>query len=757
MQPEKYTKKSVQVKSSIKNTNIQNVNETSQKTNLEIITPILQNKRNTNKIKEEFIKKANKEHNNKYDYSLVEYVNAGSKVKIICPKPNHGVFEQTPGAHVRPQNCPSCDLDRKQNLFSIEKFIEQSKQTHGETKYDYSVTTHKDENNKVSILCPKHGIFSITVNKHIQCKQGCKKCGKLSAKQKRSFTQETFEEKARKAHGDKYDFSQCKYVNATTKVTLYCDIHKSSFEILPGKLYDGCACKLCGYAETANKLKFTTEHFIKESRIKHGDKYDYSRSVYVNGASNVIIGCPEHSFFEQRADSHMKGAGCFKCGIIVRADTQRGVAQRSYTKKWDTPKFILHAKEKHGDKYTYHDTIYVNHQSYVTITCKEHQNFNQIAKTHLNGGICPTCANIANSNRQIFDIEKFIEICNVTHNNKYDYSETTFTDPNEYITIRCPDHGLFSIPRYSHMYGHGCKLCGNLSKKNKLTKTTETFIVDCKRIHDDKFDYSKVNYVDAKTPVTIICNFHNDFFIRPKIFLSNKHGCNKCAAILGPINNRSTKEHYVELARKKYGDLYDYTDTVYVDLNTEITIGCREHGPYKRTAEGHLCGRTCPKCIACPKCFLWRTYGKLCSYCKPKNENKLFQKTKEMKIVNFLKASIPNKQFIHNKSVGGRFSGGHLFPDIRFDCGKYHLIVEIDEDQHRHKYYNCETKRMNDIIADLQIACIFIRYNPDSKESDPNVLLDKVNEYLNLNFENKTHKDHGFDEFGLKVEYLFYK
>lgn len=158
----------------------------------------------------------------------------------------------------------------------------------------------------------------------------------------------------------------------------------------------------------------------------------------------------------------------------------------------------------------------------------------------------------------------------------------------------------------------------------------------------------------------------------------------------------------------------------------------------------------CPICYLCPSCKLFGTHGKLCSYCRPQIDNKLYEKTKEMKVVKFLKEKLPDNEFIDNKSVSSGCTNGHLFPDVLFDCGFYYLIVEIDEFKHRASTYNCEQKRMYDIVAKLGLPSIFIRYNHDNK-SDINVLLECVIKYLDLDIENKV-----WDDFGFKVEYLFY-
>ena len=120
-----------------------------------------------------------------------------------------------------------------------------------------------------------------------------------------------------------------------------------------------------------------------------------------------------------------------------------------------------------------------------------------------------------------------------------------------------------------------------------------------------------------------------------------------------------------------------------------------------------------------------------------------------MNIVLYLKNELPDVDFIHNKSVGTDCTGGHLFPDIRYDCITYQLIIEIDENKHRGASYSCDEQRMYDIIAKLGMPCIFIRYNPDSKNSDKEELLKTVKKYLEKG------KD-TYNCYGFKCDYMFY-
>jgi very-short-patch-repair endonuclease len=125
----------------------------------------------------QFIEKAVKKHNGFYDYSLVKYINATTKVKIICP--NHGEFEQQPNNHLFGQGCILCmgDNVRKARISNTKEFIKKSKKIHGD-RYDYSLVNYKTGRDKVIIICNKHGEFLQTPFAHSSpsMKQGCPFC-----------------------------------------------------------------------------------------------------------------------------------------------------------------------------------------------------------------------------------------------------------------------------------------------------------------------------------------------------------------------------------------------------------------------------------------------------------------------------------------------------------------------------------------------------------------------------------------------------
>lgn len=134
-------------------------------------------KNNVRLTNDGFILISNILHNNTYDYSLVDYVNAHVKVKIICKK--HGMFEQEPRAHLYGYGCPICSGNKKS---TNDIFIKKSKSIHND-KYDYSLVDYKNNNTNVKIICGKHGIFEQLPFNHLKgC--GCPKCDNFSVGEK---------------------------------------------------------------------------------------------------------------------------------------------------------------------------------------------------------------------------------------------------------------------------------------------------------------------------------------------------------------------------------------------------------------------------------------------------------------------------------------------------------------------------------------------------------------------------------------------
>ena len=249
-------------------------------------------KNNKKYTTEEFINKAQLVHKNKYDYSLVEYVNSATKIKIVCEK--HGVFSQIAQNHLIGKGCPKCGGHYMDN----EYFIDEATIKHN-GKYDYSLVKYIKSNECVIIKCPTHGIFVQRPSNHLTgC--GCPKCAG------KNITTEEFITNAKLIHGDKYDYSLVKYVNSKLNVKIICEKH-GVFEQRPNNHLTGSNCLKCD-----NKNK-TTEEFILQARNIHNDKYNYSLIEYIGSKLKVNIICPIHGVFKQIPNRHLMGDGCKSC------------------------------------------------------------------------------------------------------------------------------------------------------------------------------------------------------------------------------------------------------------------------------------------------------------------------------------------------------------------------------------------------------------------------------------------------------------
>ena len=138
--------------------------------------------------------------------------------------------------------------------------------------------------------------------------------------------------------------------------------------------------------------KLTTEEFIEKAKQLHNDKYDYSQTIYVNSRSDVIVICPEHGVFEQRASSHLAGNGCPQCAKIWSDEHRKNLQQSSRKSRgMTTDEWIARAKSVHGNTYDYSQTVYVNQRTNVKIICSKHGIFEQKADSHIRGNGCRLC------------------------------------------------------------------------------------------------------------------------------------------------------------------------------------------------------------------------------------------------------------------------------------------------------------------------------------------------------------------------------
>lgn len=291
--------------------------------------------------------------------------------------------------------------------------------------------------------------------------------------------------------------------------------------------------------------KITTEIF-KERAQKLFPNYDYSKSVYVNAKSKIIVICPEHGEFLISPDNHLnKKIGCPKCSN----------KRVSINRTSNINSFIEKAKKVHNNKYDYSKFIYIDAHTKGIIICPEHGEFEQNANNHLQGKGCPKCRN----KKFTKPLNEYIEHFNKIHNNRYDYSKIKeIKNNNSYITIICPIHGEFEQLVRSHSEGRGCPKCNN-SKGEILISNI---------LSELKYDYKEQVFI--KNPYNSR-DFIVDFFIEEYNTIIEYNGIQHYVPIKhfgGEIAlqkqqqrdldlRRYCHEHNINLIEFKYDEPYD--------------------------------------------------------------------------------------------------------------------------------------------------------------------------------------------------------
>lgn len=183
---------------------------------------------------------------------------------------------------------------------TTEDFVNKAIEAHG-FKYNYSNTNYIGSNDYIYFVCSIHGeVFQRPLN-HIQGK-GCPKCSN------NVLTNEIFKKRCNIIHNNFYNYSLVKLKNTNSVVKIICPTH-GIFNQKVATHLEGFGCKRC----SSDVNRSNTKDFIEKSKLTHGDKYDYSITVYVNKRTKVDIKCLIHGDFKQRPDIHTRGSGCPTC------------------------------------------------------------------------------------------------------------------------------------------------------------------------------------------------------------------------------------------------------------------------------------------------------------------------------------------------------------------------------------------------------------------------------------------------------------
>lgn len=280
----------------------------------------------------------------------------------------------------------------------------------------------------------------------------------------------------------------------------------------------------------------------------------------------------------------------------------------------------------------------IKNKQKIEIICQKHGSFFRTVDKCLYKNIrCPEC---------YYEKRKhdFLKTAHKVHGDFYDYSQGTYIADKKPIEIICPIHGSFWQCPNDHKKGYGCAKC---SKKYK--PTTDEWVASVKNLYDGKYDLSKVCYIDNKTPVTVICPEHGEFYPIPNNYRKGISGCPECNNVRKHEHFKKSTEEFVNDAKTVHGNKYDYSKVDYYNKSTAVLIICPTHGSFEQTPGTHLAGHGCPKC-------------------KNKSQTDFYNK---------LQAVFPNDKISYEKRLPWL---GLMSFDMYFD--DYNIAIEFDGIQH---------------------------------------------------------------------------
>lgn len=359
-----------------------------------------------------------------------------------------------------------------------EEIIKNFKNVWGDS-YDYSLVNdiNNRKKDKIAIICPIHGVFYKTYEKHFNSKQGCQECSG-----KKRYSTEDFLKKIKNLpNTNNITFENVKYVNNKTKIELCCHEKDENgnehgyFKISPQHFIGGEGCPKCRYVKSANKKRRNIQDVINECINIHGDKYDYSLiTEYKNDRIKYPIICKEHGVFYQTFNNHIKGKqGCPKCGRIS-CDNLRKMTFEQFKEK---------ANRVHDNYYSYNEK-YDSSKVKIGIKCPKHGIFYMTPANHLQGEGCPKCNN--SSSKAEKEIYEYISSI-IGSENVIERDRKTLPEGKE-IDIYIPS--LKIAIEYDGLYWHNEDHKAKLYHLDK-TEECEKLGIHLFHIFEDEWNYKQ--------------------------------------------------------------------------------------------------------------------------------------------------------------------------------------------------------------------------------------------------------------------------
>ena len=359
--------------------------------------------------------------------------------------------------------------------------------------------------------------------------------------------------------------------------------------------------------------------------------------------------------------------------------------------------FINKAIKIHGNKYDYSKVNYKNAITKVCIICPEHGEFWQTPTRHLEGRECIRCAANKKGKKIAKSKEIFIEQAKKIHKNIdgtpiFDYSKVEYINTSTKVCIidhrinpntNCEFGEFWQTPN-KHLTGRGNELFSYIIKRGVEKRIdNDDFIEKCKKIHNNKFDYSNTIYNGTSKYITFECNDINPNTGEKygKITqLASHHKKGYLPSIISYVNigidKRKTTEKFINDAIKIHGNKYNYNKVIYIKDGIDVCITCSKHGDFWQKPNKHLNLQGCPKC----KTSKLQTKNRICL----ENNNIKYIEECNKKILPFIK-NFRLDFYLPDYNIAIECQGGQHFKSNNYFGGNEGFTKTVNRDIEKNK------------------------------------------------------------------------
>jgi predicted nucleic acid-binding Zn-ribbon protein len=352
---------------------------------------------------------------------------------------------------------------------------------------------------------------------------------------------------------DKYTYFPETILGMSKLMKIKCDCGEVYYKSPYDHLRYGC--KKCGAATSKAKRTMSQEDFERRIKEVHGDKFDLSKSIFINAMTKLPVICLEHGEFLAMPSELFRGVGCPWCGG---------------SKKYTQEEYIKEILKVHGNKFDISKVIYTGSNNYVTVICYEHGEFIIRASNFIKDRGCPKCGRLIAIEKTKKDFEYYLQEFQKKHGNKYDYSKFIFRGSEVKGIIICTIHGEFEQTPVAHL-NYGCKKCSIEARAKSLMKTEEEkfeyFITKARKVHGNKFEYFPDEPLTEDLKRKIKCVSKGHVFYQDQSSHLRGIGCPYCneskgenavCGILDKYNIKYTREYKIPEVKETYNKNYEY-------------------------------------------------------------------------------------------------------------------------------------------------------------------------------------------------------